>query len=226
MKMVNWRALAGALICSAAACLPAQATSLNFEDVDPTLFSGSSITTRGFELASGGQGFSGVDDPAAFLMANAPANANSRFAFALNSDNLTLSHESGNGFYLFGFDAAFIAPFGGIGPDIDAGELHLTATTSNGNVINESFWFGLSDASGNWNFLSFTTQALNGLQLASVEFSACVYDANSCVFGLNQNVLPQFALDNLSLSVPEPASLVLTLAGLGLAGVSLRRRTV
>ena len=204
--------------------LSASASSVNFEDVTPTLFSGSSVSSQGYKLTSSGTGFSGVDSAVGFsAMGNAPANANSQFLFALNNDRITLSREDGQKFSLFGFDAAFIPPYGGIGPSIDAGELWLLGDTGNG-VVADGFWFGLSDQDGSWNMNTYQTQNLFNTSVFSITFAACIYDDSGCNFSSDQFVLPQFALDNLN--VPEPGTLVLAALALGAVGVTRRRRNV
>lgn len=202
--------------------LSASAAPVNFEDVTPTLVSGSSVSSQGYKLTSSGNGFSGVDNASGFsAMGNAPANANSQFLFALNNDRITLSREDGQKFSLFGFDAAFIPPYGGIGANIDAGELWLLGDTGNGMVA-DAFWFGLSDQDGSWNMSAYQTQNLLNTAVSSITFLACVYDDTGCNFSSDQFVLPQFALDNLN--VPEPGTLVLAALALGAVGVTRRRR--
>lgn len=223
MQPFHLKKLIGALSLGLSA-LTASAAPVNFEDVTPTLFSASSVTSQGYKLTSAGDGFSGVDTAAGFsAMGNAPSNANSQFLYALNNDRVTLSREDGQKFSLFGFDAGFIAPYGGIGVDIDAGELWLVGDTGNGMVA-DGFWFGLSDQTGNWNLNNYQTQNLLNVSVFSITFLACVYDDTGCNFTSDQIVLPQFALDNLN--VPEPGTLVLAALALGAVGVTRRRRSV
>lgn len=223
MQPFHLKKLIGALSLGLSA-LTASAAPVNFEDVTPTLFSASSVTSQGYKLTSAGEGFSGVDSAAGFsVMGNAPTNANSQFLYALNNDRVTLSREDGQKFSLFGFDAGFIAPYGGIGVDIDAGELWLVGDTGSGMVA-DGFWFGLSDQAGNWNLNNYQTQNLLNVSVFSITFLACVYDDTGCNFTSDQIVLPQFALDNLN--VPEPGTLVLAALALGAVGVTRRRRSV
>lgn len=221
MQFHRLKSLIGALGLGLSA-LSASAAPVNFEDVTPTLVSGSSVTSQGYKLTSSGSGFSGVDNAVGFsAMGNAPANASSQFLYALNNDRITLSREDGQKFSLFGFEAAFIPPYGGIGANIDAGELWLFGDTGNG-MLADGFWFGLSDQNGSWNLNSYKTNNLFDTSVFSITFAACIYDDSGCNFSSDQLVLPQFALDNLN--VPEPGTLVLAALALGAVGVTRRRR--
>jgi len=215
-----WRRLALAGAFCAALVGSAGATLVDYEDVSPTLFSADSITSRGFVFTSDGFGFSGVDGPAAFsAFGNAPGNAVDQFLFMLNTDGMRMKSETGKSFALTNFDASFIAPVGGLGAGLDAGELYLFGYTGSGVVL-DIFSFGLSDANGNFNFNTYTTSNVSVL-IVEAYFLACIYDSTgSCSF-VGDTILPQFALDNLN-AVPEPASLVLVLSAVGLIG--LRRR--
>lgn len=209
------RALTVAVL-SLAVCLPVQASLIDFEDAAPTLFAGSSIASGGYTFTSSGSGFSGVDNAGAFVFGNAPANSDGQFLFGLNADVLTMSL-GGASFRLLGFDASFIAPLSGLGANLSAGRLFVSAVTASG-LFADDFDFGLSDANGNWSFSSITTNALAS-GVTSVSFSACVYAGNGCSF---TDPLSQFAIDNLR--VPEPGTAMLVLAALGI--LAARRRSL
>jgi MYXO-CTERM domain-containing protein len=208
-----------AIALGLAASTAAQAGVIDFEDVTPTLFAGSSVTSGGADFASAGTGFSGVDSALGFsIFGNAPNSSTGQFLFALNNDSITVTL---GGLGLTGFDAAFIAPVQ-VGAGLSAGLLHIAAQTDAG-LIEEDYDFGESDATGVWSFLSFNSSGLAGLAVSSVTFSACVYDGlGGCV--VDPLFLPQFAIDNLR--VPEPASAALALAALGLLAATRRRQSV
>lgn len=221
MKSVKWQWV-GALALGAAAALPAQADAVDFEDVVPTLFSGTSVDSGKYRFTSSAAGFSGVDNAGAFsLFANAPTNAQGQFLFALNNDGIALTSVDGSAFFLNAFSASFVAPVGGLAPNALAGELLLVGDTGSGTV-SDRFVFSPSDALGNFAFSDFFTDDLLGVPLRSVTFTACVYQNNGdCLF--NTFDLPgQFALDNIR--IPEPLGLVLAATGLGLMAGFRRRR--
>ena len=84
--------------------------------------------------------------------------------------------------------------------------------------------------SQNWDFAEttggdgFVTAGPLSQAVQSVSFRACFYDGigGSCTAATNNE--GQFALDNIRADIPEPASLALVLAALGVAGASTRRR--
>ena len=219
-KACSWlfAALAGMSLA-----LPAQAGGVvDFEDVSPTLFFGTSIESEGFEFTSDAFGFSGVDNASAFsAFANAPANADGQFLFMLNADGMIMRPANGKLFGLSSFDASFIAPVGGLDQGIMPGELRVSALTMGGNLIFDSFLFSASDANGNFNFSTFGAGALAHQNLQAVYFVPCIYQLdNSCT----SSPPAQFALDNINAQIPEPASLLLVILALGAAGATARRR--
>lgn len=221
MKTRTWRALTCAVALAAAAALPAQADLVTFEDVVPTLFSGTSITSGRFNFQSDAFGFSGVDKAAAFsAFANAPANADGQFLFMLNNDGMVVTERNGQAFFLFGFDASFIAPVGGLGAGILPGELHLFGLEHGGGLVSDSFLFGASDVNGDFNFEAFGAGNLAGKSLTALGFLACVYDAGGCSF-IGGTVQAQFALDNIR--IPEPGTVALVASALLAGGISRRR---
>ena len=207
------------LALSAAAFVPAQASLIDFEDVVPSL-GDPSFSSGGFDIASGGTGFSGVDTADAFVFGNAPANSQGQFIFGLNTDSLTLTN-GGNAFRLFKFDASFIAPLGGLGAGISAGQLRVDAVGAGGEILSDVLDFSVSDAFGNFNFTNMLAGNVTSALIVSATFSACVYTDTGCSFADNQ---AQFALDNIQ--IPEPGSVALTLAALGLLAATRRRQSI
>ncbi len=220
MKRLVLNRVFAALALSAAAVLPAQAAFVDFEDVSPTLGSGTSVISGGMSFASSGAGFSGIDNAGAFVFGVAPPNSSGQFLFALNTDVLTMTRDGGGSFRIHGFDASFLPPVLGLGAGLSAGMLHIEAISTGGGLITEDVDLGLSDAFGNWNFSTFNISALAS-GVTSISFSACVYDGVGCSFA---DPLAQFALDNIN--VPEPTSAVLTLAALGLLAATRRRQSL
>lgn len=225
MKCSNWRSSIGALAVGMAAAFSAQADVVTFDDLGPTLFQGTSITSGAFTFTSDGFGFSGVDEAAAFsTFGNAPANASSQFLYALNADGITMERTDGAQFFLESLDASFIAPLGGLGSGIQAGQLWVYGLI--GGLIQDFdvFDFSVSDANGDFNFSNFSTANLKGKAFEAVFFLSCIFNSNGfCSFDpLPAGASPQFALDNLQ--VPAPATLALAITALGLMGASARRR--
>lgn len=221
MKRFVLNRVLAAVALSAAVALPAQAGYVDFEDASPTIFAGTSESSGGFSFASSGTGFSGIDSATGFALGNAPANSSGQFLFGLNTDGLTMTADGGGVFEVFGFDFSFVAPLPSLGAGLSAGQLHIEAMMAGGSLFMDDFDFGLSDTNGNWNFSSVTTGALAS-GVTSVSFSACVYDGNGgCSF---TDQLAQFAIDNIH--VPEPGSVALTLAALGLLAATRRRQTL
>lgn len=219
MKASFWRGWLGAAAVALASTAQASVIA-NFEDVSPTLFTNASITSGEYRFASDGFGFSGVDSAGAFLFGNAPANPTGQFLFMLNNDGMLVDRIDGGAFFLAGFDAAFIAPVGGLGGGILPGELHVFGQQADGDIVRDIFQFSMSTGSGDFSFSQFSTSALVAEALQAAFFVACIYQANgSCTFDA-LDVPAQFALDNLR--TPEPGTAALALAALGL--LALRRR--
>jgi hypothetical protein len=228
MTKFRWRTWLGAFAWGVVAALPVQATPVDFEDVTPTLFSGTAVSSGAFDFTSSASfgGFSGVDSSAAFS-GNAPPNATGQFLFMLNADGMHMQRTDGGAFFLPAFDAAFIAPLGGSGGSASPGELHVSAQQIDGDPVNETFLFSGADLAGNYNFTHFLASALAAEALKFADFSACIYlPDNSCSFDpLAQDIPPQFALDDIAV-VPEPTTAALALASLCIIALRRRRQTV
>lgn len=211
------RALA-ALALGAGASISAQASPITFDDILPDLFSGSTIVSGGTPFTSSGDGFSGVDSATSFsIFGNAPDNSTGQFLFALNNDAITVGL---GGVRFLGLDAAFIAPTP-VAPGVSAGLLQIIATTAAG-VIQQEFDLGVSGASGAWSFFSIQTDLLASSAVTSLTLTACLYDGlGGCTRDAS---LSQFAIDNLR--VPEPGTISLVLAAIGLMTFTRRRQSV
>ncbi len=209
------------MLLGAAEALPAQADVITFEDATPSV--GDPVFTVGAYLfESDLTGFSGIDNATAFVFANAPANAQGNFLFMPSNDGMVMSRTDGAAFRLTGLDTSFIAPLGGLGANLLAGELSVIAELDGGGLGFDTFVFGASDANGNFNFASWHLGSLNGAAVRAIAFFACVYQANgSCSFSA-LDLPAQFALDNIR--IPEPNGAALALLALGLAAAARRRR--
>lgn len=218
MSTSTWRSGLCAALVALSMAAPARADIITFEDLLPTLFSNSTISSGGFDFTSLGLGFSGVDTDAAFAFP--PANSTGQYLFGLNADVILMS-QGGATFSLRGFDMSFVQPQVPFPPGVSAGQLIIAANTPGGFFV-DAFDFGLSDANGSWGFSSVATDALYQSGATEVFFLACIYDG----FGgcSDTDSLAQFAIDNIS--VPEPGSLLLLGLGLGLVAASRRRRVV
>jgi hypothetical protein len=226
MKTSGWRLWVAAAALNLAWAVPAQAAFVDFEDVAPQLFSGSSVDSGGFRFTSDGFGFSGVDSSEAFsAFGNAPTNAQGQFLFALNNDGISMTSVSGSPFTLVGFDFAFIPPLGEIGtPGASPGELYVLGLTATSGLVFDVFSFGAADENGNFGFTSAFFGADSGFrtnELLEVAFFGCIYTDATCSFD-DVFVPAQFALDNVQ--VPEPATGVLMLGAIAGLAVARRRR--
>lgn len=214
MNKYGWHALACGAAMGLAAAMPASAGTVTFEDVVPNLFAtGDTFTSGDFSFATDGF-FGAVDTSGGFFYA-APAGSVGQFYSGLNDSSVRMTATSGGYVQLSGFDFAYV------GDAFSAGRLVAQGDDGNGNIYVESWAF---------NPLGFISVGAGDLgafssRMASVTFSACINIAGVCTSNpnLTQN-LAQFAIDNIRADVPEPASLALVLAALGVAGATTRRR--
>lgn len=221
---------------------PAMADVLTFDNLRPDVYeSGQTLNTSSYNLrfladptTAAGGGVSGVG---AILdgrvgsscdIAACPQGASGNYLAILNDGGVNFARADRQVFSLAGFDYSFIAPVSGL-PNMQWGELQLSGTLSNGQVISTSLAFPGQGSDGNYHFQSasllsgFSNYAFTGLT-----FNACIFNdtgvcSNSVDFpAFNQG---QFALDNINVSaVPEPSTYLLLLAGLGAIGMLSRRR--
>jgi PEP-CTERM motif len=230
------RALSCATALVAAALMPAQANVVTFDDLAPNLFfAPDSFTSGGFKFAPDSGlhnflipgGFTVVDTAAGFQIATPPTGNATQFASVMNDGSLTMTADTD--FTLAGFDFGFVAPAPVLGAG-SPGRVVIAAVTSNDVLMFDSFDFGPSgQQTGSWAFTSasLANHQLAGLHLKSVTFFACLYDGgpnNTCVYPASNQA--QFSIDNITSQIPEPGSLMLALAAIGLAGAASRRRTV
>ena len=235
--------LAALATLSVLASAPAFADVLSFDSLRPDIYeSGQTLNTSSYNLlfladptTAAGGGVSGVG---AILdgrvgsscdIAACPQGATGNYLAILNDGGVNFARADHQAFTLAGFDYSFIAPVSGL-PNQNWGQLQLSGTLSDGQVISTSLAFPGQGSNGNYYFQSasllsgFSNYAFTGLT-----FNACIFNdtgvcSNSIDFpAFNQG---QFALDNINVSaVPEPSTYMLMLAGLGAIGMLSRRRT-
>ena len=202
---------AAALVVAGAA----QASVVTFDDL-PVLGNAihTTATSSGFDF-NGGH-FHIIDTPDSRLVENGTQYLAAEAAGALGKP-VTMTASSGGLFSLNGLDIAELW-LPGIGL-ADFKNVTLTGNVFGGGVLTASFMLdGIGDGVGGVN--DFQTVTLSGWNnLTSVVISGM--DANGN-FG-------DYAIDNLIVNatpgVPEPAAWAMMLAGFGLVGATLRRRS-
>ena len=227
---------------SVLASAPAMASVLSFDTLRPDIYeSGQTLNTSSYNLlfladptTAAGGGISGVgailDGSVASScdIAACPQGASGNYLSILNDGGVNFSRADHQAFTLAGFDYAFIAPVSGL-PDMQWGQLQLSGTLSNGQVISTSWAFPGQGSDGNYHFQSASLlSGFGNYAFTGLTFNACIFNetgacSNSLDFpAFNQG---QFALDNINISaVPEPSTYMLMLAGLGAIGMLSRRR--
>jgi hypothetical protein len=230
MKLSGWRSCLGAVALAFAAVLPAQATVVTFEDVAPSVFfDGDSFVTGSlvFSIANltGLPGFGVVDNASAYsVFANAPVGTTGQFLGLLNDGGVVVSEEFGRIFTIDSLDFGFIAPLSGLAGGGSVGQLTALALNQYGDFVSGA-WDFADDGAGNFVMATLGAADLGafGGPLQIAVFAACLYDGNGVCQTFVGNNLGQFALDNISVQIPEPAPLALAGLALGLMMVSRRR---
>lgn len=215
------RVLSGAVFGVFGVIGQAQAGNLDFEPITPAIFlAGESFQQSHYTFTLGTE-IGQVDTTAGFLGTTPPSGNSTQFFSAFNDGTVTLTDTFGVGFNLYGFDAGFIGPIP-VDPGVSAGRIVVDATTLDGGQVSASWDLGLSGADGAFAFLSFGALGGSFTNLASVTFSACIYDdVGGCIHPADN--LAQFSLDNLNVvAVPEPSTYALMVVGL--AGFAAYRR--
>ena len=246
-----WRRapLCAALLTALTMAVPASAADLklDFDDLDYTfLGAGDSFSYQGLQLtATSGLGdaapgdlvggiFDG-NDPGMCMGLSCPVDNYSHGYYAgLNDGALAINGGAASGLHVKSFDASFIGAFPrdayqNYYPAV-AGLLEVRGYKADGSYVAERFELaGPYPVGTDFYMAHFDTSA----GFASQAFTNVAFFAYSCNLAGEcdafKNNAGQFALDNLALSVsavPEPATWMTLLAGLGALGVLRRRRSV
>lgn len=154
-----------------------------------------------------------------------PTNNASSYYAGVNDGWLTMSNQNTASLYgirLLSLDFGFVETLAGLGA-YSMGKMVLTASRFDGSFVQLMKDFPLQDAQsdhqfGRWDDID---TELGGERFSAISLNACLYDVNGdCVREASQK--GSFAIDNLRLDVPEPASIAVF--GFALAGLMLTRR--
>ena len=238
---------AAAIVCAGAA----HAAVIDFENVDasgapfaPILASGDFLTQGGFNIqgfdGNGGSGLVGAlvngSDPGTCLDGNCPLGNTSNYYASVDTGAVYIDANGGQ-LILQSFDAAFLAPKGGV-PAGAFGLLAVEADRADGSYSIGAYVLNGPDPAGHTSFQTYLgSNAIYGLfggstgtlssgdvvDLQMFEFYCSSSSLGSCT--LDHSNRGQFALDNVT-SVPEPSPWLLMGLGLAAVGSLARRRSL
>jgi hypothetical protein len=229
--------LLGAALVSAAMIAPAQADpfthTITFEGASGLAGSTDSIQQAGFNLGfysilpdSDGSlvgMFADGTDTASCLGGACPVNNPSTYYGALDDSLVDLMASDGNLFRIKSFDASFIggSPVLSSYP-LTAGLLRIQGFFADGSWVTETYALNGPDSDG-FKFGTYNTSAAFGSNLFTEAYIFGFRCGTSSCSAFTDN-RGQFAIDNLTLSVPEPSSTAML--GLGLLAMicCVRRR--
>jgi hypothetical protein len=199
----------------------ASATTVNFEDMNAypsdnafgVEFNTDSFSSGGFYFTATTQVVASIaNDGTAICAPSCPYNGTNYFLSAYNS-SLTMTRFDGRAFSLIAFDGAGGHNMNSTSSSAIPDQIDVAGILNNGETVSQSFAIDKSELFFNAP-LNFSRYFLNSSfnDLISVTFT-------SSGIGSGYEIYKGFSLDNLTVAlVPEPESLVLMLAGIGLIG--------
>lgn len=210
-------------LASCAWTLPAHAVSVvvDFEALKPRALDDRDTFYRSsFRMVTQKEGAIGLMSDC--VITACPSGNDTQVYSVLNDGGITFERTDRTRFKFIGFDAGFIAPFGGLAGDFSPGSVFAVGLGPGNRLSVQSFAF-TTDGSG-FTFASHAITSSGFSALRKLSFFACTYNDVADCMNPNQN-LGQFAIDNLQFEVatiPEPGTWALM--GLGLAGLMFSRR--
>ncbi len=204
----------------------ANTKTINFEDMNAypsdnvfgVEFGTGSFSSNGFYFTATTQVVASItNDGTAICSPSCPYNGTNYFLSPYNS-SLTMTKSDGGAFSLIAFDGAGGHNMNSTSSSAIPDQMNVTGILSNGKTVSQSFAIDKSELFFNAP-LNFSRYLLNNSfnDLISVTFT-------SNGIGSDYEIYKGFSLDNLTVAiVPEPNSLALMLAGIGIIGFAQKK---
>ena len=238
---------AAAILCAGAA---SAVTNIDFESVDtsgapfaPLLSDQDFVTQSGYFVGAYDPNNSGAPngalvgslmngaDSSTCLDNTCPAGNSTNYLGSVNDGFVFIGALDHSTLVLTSFDAAFIGPFAGL-PSSTVAFLTIEADRADGTYAAGYFPL-LGPSGGTTSFTTFnpadatlfagSTGSLTSGNITRL-FAYAFYCGTGGSCSAASSDKAQFALDNITISVPEPGSWLLMTLGLGAIGVAARRR--